>query len=340
MNNLIENNNYILFENYSNEDIKKIIKTLKTGDILLCDNLEHKNLGFFGWFIKFMTYSDFSHIGMIVKNPQFTQKPLDGIYVWHSGSSNVPDADDGVTKVGVQFTPFLDFVNNYKGKIYLRRIKYHNKYGKNEEDLCDETKDLCDETKDSYNNNINNYIHFDESKTSYISYASSIYRWPITIMKKTINALNPLKIVNKFKNNNYIMNEIITDDTSINNYTNYEIKKSQQYYENIFTNEKLRKIYEIVYDKPYDLHISDWIEAYCKKDPDPQKTSRFWCSALTAFIYTKLCLFPDNLDWSIMTPSFFSSENSSLNNIFIKNIMLENEELIICNMPNNKELLH
>ena len=46
-------------------DIAKL--KLKTGDLLVCDDLQHDNWGLFSWFIKFMTMSDFSHVGMVVK---------------------------------------------------------------------------------------------------------------------------------------------------------------------------------------------------------------------------------------------------------------------------------
>jgi len=57
--------------------------------------------------------------------------------------------------------------------------------------------------------------------------------------------------------------------------------------------------------------ITDWIEAYCKKDRHPQKTSRFFCSALIGYIYTKLTLFDATVDWSILYPNFFSTENKT-----------------------------
>ena len=67
---------------------------LKTGDLLLCDDLQYSSWGLFSWFIKFMTKSDFSHVGMIVVDPVFTDIPLKGIYVWTSGISDVPDPED------------------------------------------------------------------------------------------------------------------------------------------------------------------------------------------------------------------------------------------------------
>ena len=103
------------------------INTLKTGDLLLCDNLEQKGLGLFGWLIKYGSKSDFSHIAMVVVNPDFTylDKPLKGVYVWQSGTAQIPDAEDGKRKIGVQLTPIIDFITTYKGKIYLRRLRVH-----------------------------------------------------------------------------------------------------------------------------------------------------------------------------------------------------------------------
>lgn len=81
----------------------------------------------FGWLIKYGSQSDFSHIGMVVVNPDFTHldKPLKGVYVWQSGTAQIPDAEDGKRKIGVQLTPIVDFITTYKGKIYLRRLHVH-----------------------------------------------------------------------------------------------------------------------------------------------------------------------------------------------------------------------
>ena len=182
---------------------------LKTGDLILCDDLEYKDWGLFSWFIKFMSKSDFSHIGMIVKDPDFIDPPLKGTYIWMSGSSNVPDSEDNTMKFGVQFVPFDEYVTTYGGKLYIRKL----------------------------------------------------HCWK---------------------------------------------------YDELFTKENLKKIHNVVYDKPYDLVITDWIEAYCKKDPNPQKTNRFVCSAFIGYIYTQLTLLHQDTDWSILYPGYFSSENPEL----------------------------
>jgi hypothetical protein len=182
---------------------------VKTGDLVLCDDLDYGSWGLFSWFIKFMMKSDFSHIGMIVKDPEFTDPPLKGTYVWMSGTSNVPDAEDGKQKFGVQFVPYDEFVSTYGGKLYIRKL--HS-------------------------------VRYDE----------------------------------------------------------------------LFIVERLKKIHQVVFDKPYDTVLSDWIEMYCKKDLYPQKTSRFVCSALVGYIYTQVGLLPEDTDWSMLYPNFFSSENPNL----------------------------
>ena len=59
------------------------------------------------------------------------------------------------------------------------------------------------------------------------------------------------------------------------------------------------------YDKIYDIIPTDWIEAAFRRDDNPQKTSRFWCSALVGYIYTQCgCLHPGT-DWSMIRPSDF-----------------------------------
>ena len=192
-------------------NLEELKNTVKTGDLLLCDDLAYGSWGLFSWLIKFVTKSDFSHVGMIVKDPDFTETPLKGTFVWTSGISDVPDPDDKTKKFGVQFIPFDHFIQTYGGKIFLRKIEFEH---------------------------------------------------------------------------------------------------AEEYY-SIFDTNKLKQIHQVVYDKPYDVVITDWIEAFCKKDPNPQKTSRFFCSALIGYIYTKLNLLDNNTDWSIISPSFFSSENKS-----------------------------
>ena len=94
-----------------------------------------------------------------------------------------------------------------------------------------------------------------------------------------------------------------------------------------FSNKNLKMVHNIVYDKPYDIIIKDWIEAFLQKDSKPQKTDRFWCSALVGYIYTKCGLLNEKTDWSILRPSDFSLSGENLK--FINGNKLDNREIRI-----------
>jgi hypothetical protein len=316
-------------------DLDEISKTLKTGDILLCDNLQQKGLGLFGWLIKYATTSDFSHTAMIIIDPEFTNPPMKGIYVWQSGTADIPDAEDGIRKIGVQLTPFLEFVHNYYGKIYLRRlhISIHDK-------CCDENISIHDNDTDCPSLPKSKYIHTTKRIVNLIN--------PINILRSTLNYVYggynfiTKNIYNLYNPNHYLLLPYSSQSSSSSpspsssmpllsqHNARIDQPRKQHHVSNPFTNEILKEIHTVVYDKPYDIIIRDWIEAYFKNDPHPQKISRFWCSALVAFIYTKVGLFDSSLDWSIIRPSFFSSENPDLNNKYLIGSYLSNEILIWC----------
>lgn len=316
-------------------DLHEISKTLKTGDILLCDNLQQKGLGLFGWLIKYATTSDFSHTAMIIIDPEFTNPPMKGVYVWQSGTADIPDAEDGKRKIGVQLTPFLEFVHSYYGKIYLRRLHIS---------ISDKSSDENISIYD--NDNDNNNDNDDLPKSGYIHHTKKIvnYMNPIHILKNTLSyvytgySFITRNIYNLYNPNRYLSLPYTSQSLSLpvssqnNTYVDTYVHQQRKHHHisNPFTNEKLEEIHKVVYNKPYDIIIRDWIEAYFKNDPHPQKISRFWCSALVAFIYTKVGLFDSSLDWSIIRPSFFSSENPDLNNKYLIGAYLSNETLIWC----------
>lgn len=72
-------------------------------------------------------------------------------------------------------------------------------------------------------------------------------------------------------------------------------------------NTLLSKIHDVVYGKPYDTVITDWVGALFKKDMMPQKTDRFWCSALVCYFMVQLGFIKDSTDWSIVRPCDLSS---------------------------------
>ena len=185
------------------------MNNLKTGDLIFFTGHTQGWLKYFSSMIEFTTHSNFSHIGMIVKDPTFISPSLKGTFVWESGWEGEYDPQDGKIKLGVQLTPIHEILNNFKNS---------------------------------------------------------------KVIVRTINCP-----------------------------------------ENTFNDEKLTEIHNTVYDKPYDIIPKDWIMAFFRKDDEPQKTDRFWCSALVGYIYTKCGILKENTDWSILRPSDFSLSGEHIN---------------------------
>ena len=119
--------------------------------------------------------------------------------------------------------------------------------------------------------------------------------------------------------------------TPINEVLNvYRKSKGHVYYrtletkKNLFTEEKLKEIHDVVYKKPYDICPFDWVEALFQKDFSPQKTDTFWCSALVGYIYTKAGVLKESTDWSILRPCDLSLDGENIN--FNKDVSLSNTE--------------
>ena len=80
---------------------------LKTGDLVLYDNGTCNPIS---RLIKYFTNSNYTHIAMVLKDPDFIQPPLKGYYIWESGAENKPDPQDNKTKLGVQLTPISELI--------------------------------------------------------------------------------------------------------------------------------------------------------------------------------------------------------------------------------------
>ena len=183
------------------------IDDLQTGDILLVNDYQPGLFGVFLSMIRYGTHSDYVHVGMIVKDPTFLEKPLKGIYLWESGYEGTPDPQDGKIKLGVQLTSLNTIRQNYQhASFFVRRLQ----------------------------------------------------------------------------------------DNSI------------------FTDNFLKKIHEKVYNVPYDINPLDWVLAFFKTDIQPQKLTRFWCSAFVGYILTRCGVLNRNTDWSMLYPSDFALDGENL----------------------------
>ena len=112
----------------------------------------------------------------------------------------------------------------------------------------------------------------------------------------------------------------------INDYkkTGHLVIRRVQCSPDLFSDQNLTKVHNVVYNKPYDIIPTDWLEALTKIDPYPQKTNRFWCSALVGYIYTKCGLLDKKTDWSILAPADFALASENLE--FINEARLSNKE--------------
>jgi hypothetical protein len=195
---------------------------LDTGDLLLFSN----NDGWFTQLIRYGTHSDYTHVAMILKDPEFIHPTLKGTYVWESSWEGLPDPQDVKIKLGVHITQLQEIINSYHDKnIFVRKL----------------------------------------------------------------------------------------------------IKPKDKMSASI-----LGDIHQVVYDRPYDVVPTDWIDALVGKDNMPQKTDRFWCSSIVGYIYTRCGVLDSETDWSLLSPNDFSLTSDTLH--FISNCTLEPSECSLKSM--------
>lgn len=200
--------------------VKESLENLQTGDLLLFGGSSF----WFSKLVRVFSKSQWSHIGMILRDPTYIDPALTGLYLWESGEEDYTDAEDHIKKFGVQINDFTTLLKEgYDGYICYRKL------------------------------------HTDMPKS--------------------------------------------------------ELEN------------KIKTIHEAVHNKPYDVHLFDFLEASSKVS-DVEKidtpvsrpwswfkvnhrhNDRYFCSALAGFIYTELGLLPPQTNWTECTPQFFSSEEN------------------------------
>src|SRR3972149_9439698 len=101
----------------------------ETGDIILFVPEEKYNtckrcfFSLLSCCIQFWEHSPYSHVGMIVKDPNFGPEELKGIYLIEStGLENVKDVENKEIKFGVQLRSFQEVFKDYEGKVFWRKL--------------------------------------------------------------------------------------------------------------------------------------------------------------------------------------------------------------------------
>ena len=92
---------------------------LETGDLILYNCKK----GMVGRLIQFFTRSEYSHVGIVLKNPTFTEKPLVGMYFWESSDEHCLDSEDSEFKVGIEIVDLKKSINDAYKKESTNRLK-------------------------------------------------------------------------------------------------------------------------------------------------------------------------------------------------------------------------
>ena len=93
------------------------IDELETGDIILFSGNY-----FLSYIVEYFTKSIYSHVGVVLKNPNLGDAKFKGIYLLESGFENTPDPENHRIKKGVQIINLEDKIKNYRGRIYVRKL--------------------------------------------------------------------------------------------------------------------------------------------------------------------------------------------------------------------------
>jgi hypothetical protein len=99
--------------------LKDSLDKLNTGDILLFGGSNY----WFSNIVRYWTKSQFSHVGIILRDPIYINPKLKGLYLWESGLEHFVDSEDGVRKLGVQITS-MDKVLKYADESDLNYLVY------------------------------------------------------------------------------------------------------------------------------------------------------------------------------------------------------------------------
>jgi len=89
-----------------------------TGDLLMFHGAGY----WFSFVVEYMTWSEFSHVGMILKDPTYIDPKLTGYYMLESGTEKFPDAVEHRIHFGVQIVSLEKLFDSYIGRIYHRKL--------------------------------------------------------------------------------------------------------------------------------------------------------------------------------------------------------------------------
>ena len=183
------------------------IDELETGDIILFSGNY-----FLSYIIEYFTNSIYSHVGVVLKNPNLGDARFKGIYLLESGFENTPDPENHRIKKGVQIINLEDKIKNYKGRIYVRKLhctrneKFYEKIIKIHSNVHNIPYDLnpIDWIKGYYKLNIGNTqkenTYWCSALVSYVyvelGFLDKNIPWTLISPKELSSSSNELKFIN------------------------------------------------------------------------------------------------------------------------------------------------
>lgn len=108
----------ILEEGKEKTDWRSYLDQMETGDLLLF----HGSNFWFSYVVEWATWSEFSHIGIVLKDPTWIRPDLKGIYMLESGTEKFPDAVEHKIHYGIQVVSMEKLMSNYCGRVYFKKL--------------------------------------------------------------------------------------------------------------------------------------------------------------------------------------------------------------------------
>lgn len=76
------------------------------------------------YLIEYFTWSNYSHIGIVLRSPTYISPELTGTYLLESGTEDFPDSEDHKMKFGVRLSDLNKVISEYTGRIYYRKCTH------------------------------------------------------------------------------------------------------------------------------------------------------------------------------------------------------------------------
>jgi len=92
---------------------------MNTGDIILFKG-EHSIISYI---VELFTSSDWSHIGIVLKDPTYIDPSLKGLFLLESGYEDISDSINHTRNYGVQLVDLHKKVNTYDGVVVWRKLE-------------------------------------------------------------------------------------------------------------------------------------------------------------------------------------------------------------------------